>query len=141
MCIIRWKGEGVHNALKCIGTHSQPALQNRLMVVYETCRDKVFMTRTWIKVFQGMDPGWDKYRLWRGLFHKGRSYDHNCKLHNTSDLKALKEKRYMYCYFGQGRYHQNEFNPKHIRIPASQHDTIPYFKGIRWETGFRTDCF
>ena len=30
-------GGGCNNACICMGTHSQPLLQNRLMDVYETC--------------------------------------------------------------------------------------------------------
>ena len=30
------RGGGCTNACKCMGTHSQPLLQNRLMDVYET---------------------------------------------------------------------------------------------------------
>ena len=54
----RWRkgGGGCTNACICMGAHSQPLLQNRLMDVTKLGRDEVLMTRTCIKVFRPDRP-------------------------------------------------------------------------------------
>ena len=54
------RGGGCTNACICIGTHSQPLLQNRLMDVYETWyRDEVIMApHLWLDFSANPAKGW-----------------------------------------------------------------------------------
>ena len=50
------KEGGCTNTCICMGTHSQPLLQNRLIDVYELGRDEVLMAHTCVKVFRPDPP-------------------------------------------------------------------------------------
>ena len=68
-------GGGLHNACICMGTHSQPLLQNRLLDVTKLGRDEVPMVRHMHKdvlaIFvQGADPGRGKIGHRGGTFLK-----------------------------------------------------------------------
>ena len=45
LCIYLDEGSGCTNVCICIRTHSQPFVQNRLMIFYKTGRDEVLMIR------------------------------------------------------------------------------------------------
>ena len=68
MYLLRWrKGGGCTNACICIGTHSQPFLQNRSMDIYETewgwsAHGPLQVLLFFGQVRPGADPRWGKNR-------------------------------------------------------------------------------
>ena len=99
----RWGGGGCTSACICMGTHSQPLLQNRLMDIYQI-GIKYSWPRTFVLTFgpnpPRMDPGWGRNRSW-GVPFRQRTYSSDRKATATKGMHCnyLEAFRKKCCYF------------------------------------------
>ena len=132
--LFRWRkeGGGCTNACICIGTHSQPLLQNHLMDFDETCygwsaQGPLHVSRHFGQIRQGADPGRGQYRS-RGFPFFKKLLHQTGMLQQQTESKSmiLKHLKRSVVIFGS----VPKSNFWHVFVVSLDLAILPYFNAI-----------